>query len=171
MRPDKPVDLGDNYELWTGMFQSTILGQIPYVNIDIAHKAFPIQTNLIELIEVLHLNVDLAKPLGVIMKKALSDHLKGLDIGYNMPGARTMVFKFAGLTESAANQTFRMEDGKDITVEKYYSEKYKHRLSYPQMPCISNMRRSYFPLELCHVIGGQVNIFSSYVIVSKDKRV
>lgn len=162
MRPDKPVDLGDFYELWIGMFQSTILGRIPYVNVDIAHKAFPSRTDLIELIKQIgydhrsRRDVNLNQPLDFNVLNNLSNHLRGLDIGYIMPGgAGTKAYKFNSLTEPASTLKF-MLDNKETTVEKYFANR-GHALRFPKLPCISTSGKSFFPVELCYVIGGQVN--------------
>lgn len=163
MRPPNPVDLGDFYELWIGMFQSTILGRIPYVNVDIAHKAFPKRTELIELIKEVCYDhrqrrpVDLSRQLDYGAITNVTNHLKGLDIGYNLPGgAGTKSYKFARLTEPAERLTFS-HDGKEITVAQYFQSR-GHRLNFPNLPCISTVGRSYFPVELCFVIGGQVEL-------------
>lgn len=161
MRPEKQIDLGDFYEMWIGMFQSTILGRIPYVNVDVAHKAFPSRTELIDLIKKIgydfrtRRDVNLNAPLDYTVINNLTTHLKGLDIGYVMPGgAGTKAYKFARLTEPANKVKFTIE-GVETTVERYFQER-GHRLRYPQLPCISTAGKSFFPVELCYVIGGQV---------------
>lgn len=143
------------------MFQSTILGRIPYVNVDIAHKAFPSRTELIELIKTVgydhrsRRDVNLSAPLDYNVITNLSNHLRGLDIGYNMPGGTgTKAYKFARLTEPAATLKFPIE-GKETTVENYFAQR-GHRLKYPKLPCVSTVGKSFFPVELCYVIGGQV---------------
>lgn len=164
MRPDRPVDLGDFYELWIGMFQSTILGSIPYVNVDIAHKAFPRRTGLIELINELGRDFrtrsgpNLNAQLDYNVINNVTNHLKGLDIGYDMPGGGIKAYKFAGLTEPARKLTFKMDE-RDITVEKYFENR-GHRLKYPNLPCIKTVGKSFFPVELCFVIGGQVKLIA-----------
>lgn len=159
MRPSRPVDLGDFYELWIGMFQSTILGSIPYVNVDIAHKAFPSSISIIEIIknsssyrgDVVNLN----KPLDSAIINNVTTHLKGLDIGYNMPGGTGVkAYKFSRLTEPATKLKFSI-DNKETTVEQYFASR-NFQLKYPNLPCISTANKSFFPVELCHVIGGQV---------------
>lgn len=169
MRPPNPVDLGDFYELWIGMFQSTILGRIPYVNVDIAHKAFPKRTELLDLIKEAGYDhrsrrpVDLTRPLDFNAIQNVTNHLRGLDIGYNMPGgAGAKSYKFARLTEPASRLTFS-QDGRDITVAKYFENR-GHRLRYPDLPCIATVGRSFFPVELCFVIGGQVELTKEKIL-------
>lgn len=165
-KPTRKFDLGDFYELWSGIFQSTILGAIPYVNVDIAHKAFPMEIGIIDLITGIGLQnrdrrpADLNRELdGGVMSK-LRSHLKGLRIAYRMPGnvASTRVYKFADLEASAATFKF-LHENKQITVQQYFAMKYNCTIRYPHMPCIkvgNNLKSFTLPAELCSVVGGQV---------------
>lgn len=96
--PVQPYSLGDNYELWTGLFQSTILGARPYLNVDIAHKAFPSPMNVIEIIKSFR-NGDTSRALDNRTAEELRTHLKGLRITYATPGqaASTKCYKFMDL--------------------------------------------------------------------------
>lgn len=130
------------------------------MNVDIAHKAFPRRTELIELIKQIGYNfrerrdVNLNNELDYQTINNVTNHLKGLEIGYNMPGGGTRAYKFAGLTEAASKLKFSME-GKTVTVEQYFRSR-NHQLRYPNLPCVSTPNKTFFPVELCFVIGGQV---------------
>lgn len=161
MRPKNPVNLTGFFELWLGLFQSTILGRIPYVNVDISHKAFPTEATLIAVIEEVCADyrsrgrVNLNAALDYNATSNLTNHLRGLDIGYKMPGSGvTKAYKFHSLKDPASKQTFDL-DGKKVTVEQYFRSR-GHPLKYPHLPCISTMNNAFFPVEFCFVIGGQV---------------
>lgn len=159
----RPYDLGDNYELWGGIFQSTVLGSVPYVNVDVAHKAFPSPIKIIDLIKDLGRDQNLNGPLDNMVSSKMRAHLKGLQIRYVLPGneGSVMVRKFLDLDASAANCRFNHE-GTEVTVQSYYNTKYRYRIQYPNLPCIkvgSEIRSFSLPAELCSVQAGQVSLF------------
>lgn len=90
--------LGDFYELWLGLFQSVVLGNIPLLNVDVNHKAFPKRYNsLIDMFpdmqQDMRMNIDPNQPLDRFVVQALQKHLGGLEICYRGPGApRVSVF-------------------------------------------------------------------------------
>lgn len=43
------ISLGDGVELWHGFYQSAILGWKPYLNVDVAHKGFPSEMVVLDL--------------------------------------------------------------------------------------------------------------------------
>ncbi|XP_014218616.1 protein argonaute-4 isoform X2 [Copidosoma floridanum] len=47
----QPVYLGSGMDLWVGLFQSAVLGWKPFLNVDVAHKAFPKSQNVIDLMK------------------------------------------------------------------------------------------------------------------------
>lgn len=96
--------------------------------------------------------------------------MRGLDIGYNMPGGTgTKAYKFARLTDPAATLKFPI-DGKETTVENYFAKR-GHRLKYPNLPCVSTVGKSFFPVEMCYVIGGQVKsvAFAAKIILKNGR--
>ncbi|KAF8464244.1 Piwi domain-containing protein [Kalaharituber pfeilii] len=65
-----------------------------------------------------------------------------------------------GFTEQGANNTFFLRritkaDGsvteKKVSVANFFSETYKIRLQYPNLPCVKTKGNREVPLELCHV--------------------
>lgn len=158
------VDLGDFYELWTGLFQSTLLGSIPYVNVDIAHKAFPSQMRIVDIIRGLggrqgptNLNQEMDRYSLLDLEK----HLKGLRIGYNMPGAGVKSYKYLDLSKPAFQNVFE-SDGQKITVQEYYRRR-NAPLQFPKLPCLhvgSAIRNICLPVELCFILPGQVSAIS-----------
>lgn len=156
--PSNRYDLGDNYELWTGLYQATVLGSQPYLNVDIAHKAFPTQLNVID---VLDRNVDLRRDLQPRDRSALQSHLNGLMIQYTMPGheASTRSFKFLGLNPNSKTHKFKSDqDQKEYTIEQYFQTR-NVRIQYPLLPTLklgNAIKNITVPMEFCVVAGNQV---------------
>ena len=166
MCPTRRIDLGDFYELYTGLFQSTVLGMIPYVNVDVAHKAFPMAMRMMDIIkQIAESNsrggaADLSRQLDNFSLTKLRTHLKGLRIAYEMPNdpASKKVYKFADLAQPASKLVFKCE-GKDMTVQQYFLTR-KYKIIFPEMPCIkvgNAIKNICLPAELCSIQGGQVS--------------
>lgn len=161
----KPYDLGDFYELWTGLFQSTVLGHIPYVNVDVAHKAFPSAMRIIDLIKGMYANSrnargDINSPLDRNVSEQLQQHLRGLRIIYCLPGneASEKGYKFLGLANVPAEEIFQ-SDGQNISVSDYFASR-NCKLQYPNLPCLkvgSSLKSISLPIEWCRIPGGQVS--------------
>lgn len=170
MRPQNRFDLGDNYELWTGLYQSTVLGSQPYLNVDIAHKAFPMT---LSVIDVLDRNVDLKKDLSSRDRNALLSHLNGLMIEYTMPGnqASTRTYKFFGLNPNSKTHKFRSDqDKKEYTIEEYFRSR-GVTIKYPLLPTLklgNSVKNITVPMELCCVAGNQVRYFKTTKILSSS---
>ncbi|KAL4705598.1 hypothetical protein ACJJTC_004475 [Scirpophaga incertulas] len=47
-RPREAINLGEGLEMWTGLYQSAIFTSRPFINIDVAHKGFPIHQPLLQ---------------------------------------------------------------------------------------------------------------------------
>lgn len=161
-RPNKPFNLGDFYELWTGLFQSTVLGSIPYVNVDIAHKAFPQAMHVMDVIYSICQNrLNETTTLENWPANILLKHLKGLRIIYTMPGsdASKKCYKFLGLANSSRKEMF-LSDGQNISVYDYFQSR-NYTIRFPNLPCLkvgSSIRSISLPPELCSIPPGQVSI-------------
>lgn len=108
LRPSgKRFDLGDFFELWLGLFQSTVLGDVPYLNVDVSHKAFPrAYANLVDSVQDAGGYVN--NQLDPRLQDSLSTHLRGMDICYNMPGnAGRKMHKFIKLDAEPGGCFFR----------------------------------------------------------------
>lgn len=162
-------DLGDFYELWLGLFQSTVLGRVPYVNVDVAHKAFPTAMKLTAIVAGLYQNTrgargDLNTQLDRYVEQNLVCHLRGLRILYEVSGqaASKKSYKFLKLSVPPAREEFMQEDRK-TTVAAYFQSK-GIRLQYPNLPCVrvgNDVRKIALPMEFCSIPPGQVCI--SYI--------
>lgn len=173
MLPTRRYDLGDNYELWTGLYQSTVLGSRPYLNVDIAHKAFPSEKNIIDILSDMR-NVNLRSDLDSRARNELQSHLMGLQISYAMPGhdASRRSYKFLGFNTNA--NTFKFmndQEQREYTVADYFRSR-GCSLQYPLLPTLklgNAIKNITVPMEFCSVAGFQVIIFKN--ICSIDMKV
>lgn len=162
---DQILRLGSGMEMYYGFYQSAVIGWKPFLNIDVAHKAFPTRQNVIELIlELCELRLDhLQRPLDRQNEETVSRFLKTLKIQYeipNKPGTKRE-YRVNGLERSAQEAKFKTEKGTEMTVEKYFFKEKQISLKYPNMPCIwvGNKERVphiLLPAEFCIVVAGQV---------------
>lgn len=162
--PDRPLDLGDFYDMWTGLFQSTILGRIPYINVDVAHKAFPSPMHLLDIVRGINGNLRIADgnlntPLRPNVAAILERHLRGLRIIYELPGQDASIkgYKFMGLCETPDRELFE-SDGRRISVLAYFQSR-SRPIRFPLLPCIkvgNAVRNISLPMEFCRVPPGQV---------------
>lgn len=160
MRPSRKFDLGDNYELWTGLYQATVLGSRPYLNVDVAHKAFPSQDNVIDILANMR-NVDLKRPLQQQTQYALQSHLNGLMINYATPGndASRRSYKFLGFNPDARTFKFKSDqDNKQYTIVDYFRSRGVN-IQYPFLPTLklgNSVKNITVPMEFCSIAGNQV---------------
>lgn len=159
MRPSTKYDLGDNYELWTGLYQSTVLGSRPFLNVDIAHKAFPKEMPVLSILE--YNRVNLNSDLQHRDRFALQSHLNGLMIKYAMPGheASARNYKFFGFNQNSKMHKFRSDqDQKEYTIEQYFRSR-NVTIKYPNLPCLklgNAVKNITVPMEFCCIAGSQV---------------
>jgi eukaryotic translation initiation factor 2C len=162
---DQILDLGDGLELWYGFFQSAILGWKPFVNIDVAHKGFPKAKDVVDIImEVCKVSHgDLQRGLSFLQRTDFLTYIRGLKIDYMLPNVPNSkrTYNVNGVTKSAIEQSFKLDDGRMISVEQYFAREKKIKLMYPRLPClhVGSLKRPkpiYVPAELCHVTRGQV---------------
>lgn len=159
MVPSRRFDLGDSYELWTGLYQATVLGSRPYLNVDIAHKAFPSQIPVTEVLQ--NMKIDLRRELSPRDRNALQSHLNGLMINYSMPGhdASRRSYKFLGLNPNS--KTFKFKN--DQEQREYYLVDYFRSRGVsiqnqllPTLKLGNAIKNITVPLEFCEIAGNQV---------------
>nr|XP_026484149.1 protein argonaute-2-like isoform X1 [Vanessa tameamea] len=163
MRPKNPIDLFYGMEMWTGLFQSAIFTSRAFINIDVAHKAFPRYQSLIEAL-IKDFRLDPKKPLnqqrGV---DYFEQFIKGLRVVARIGGGEKIrEYICNGLVDPANRLTFPLNDpaeqGKTVTVEKYFEIDKKYRLRYPYLNCMwvgPKDKNIYYPMELLHISFGQ----------------
>lgn len=157
-KPTNPFDLGEGYEAWTGLFQAAILGEQPFLNVDIAHKSFPSSMTLIE-----YLKRENCDPNYEIDRRCLYNitaFLKNIDILYEPPpsfGAVAKRYRVLEIGQPAEQLKFRLDDGSQMTVVEYFKSK-GCRLQYPKLNCLkvgSTVRSIALPMEFCSIVEGQ----------------
>lgn len=141
--------LGDNYELLIGLFQSFVMGERPFLNVDVSHKAFPSHANNLGDVYDYYTNQQ---------GKDLRTILDGLTLVYASPMTKERKsFKFNAVRRSAKQERFRDANNKEWTVENYFKSK-GIILEYPGDPCIHVGPRNQnmlIPMEFLSIPPGQ----------------
>uniref|UniRef100_A0A1A9WFG9 Piwi domain-containing protein n=1 Tax=Glossina brevipalpis TaxID=37001 RepID=A0A1A9WFG9_9MUSC len=158
-KPDELYDLGEGYEMYTGIYQAAILGEVPLLNVDISHKSFPKSQTIIQYLK--ECDIDTSRTIeDYRMKKIITQFLKGMDIVYTPPpnfGAMPRKYKVLDIGNAPAKITFTLDDGKKMTVKDYFASK-GCTLQYPFLNCItvgSAIRQISLPMEFCSVAEDQ----------------
>ncbi|XP_041449381.1 protein argonaute-2 isoform X3 [Drosophila obscura] len=158
--PGNACNLGDGYEALVGLYQTFVLGDRPFVNVDISHKSFPMAMSIIDYIER-YQRQRIDKSTNLDYKRYdIESFLKGINIIYEPPacfGSAPRVFKVNGLSKvSASSQIFDL-DGKKTTVAEYYKSR-EYNLKFPNLLCLHvgpPLKYIYLPIELCRIEDGQ----------------
>ncbi|CAD6208455.1 GSCOCT00014004001.2-RA-CDS [Cotesia congregata] len=160
-------DLTDGMELWVGMFQSAVLGWKPYFNVDVAHKAFPKNINVIDAMKDLcgdrygPLQGPLTTDLVERNKDKIFKFLKGLKVVFQLPNKPTTrrTVGVNGLDKPADKAVFSLDNGQQTTVATYFAGSKGYRLQRPDLPCLwvgSRNKHVLLPPELCTIAAGLV---------------
>lgn len=159
--------LGDFYELWLGLFQSTVLGSVPFLNVDVNHKAFPKRyASLVDLLkdmeQDLRMKINPNQPLERNVVTALSRHLSGLEICYQKPSDKPMIYKFMKIVDAPGKVEFELENGQRKTILQYFQETYgSNSIKFVNLSCIklgNTVKNITIPMELCYIPDSQVNL-------------
>lgn len=135
----------DNYELYIGLYQSFVMGERPFLNVDVAHKAFPSAAS--DLIPLLN------------QYRNFDEILSGLNLVYTSPMTQEKrMYKFNGIRGSADREMFNDDsDGRRKSIVQYFQEK-GYRVKHPNLPCLHigpPNRNILIPIELLSLPGGQ----------------
>ncbi|XP_048517854.1 protein argonaute-2 isoform X10 [Dendroctonus ponderosae] len=161
------IELGEGMEMYHGFFQSAIRGWKPFLNVDVAHKAFPKSLNVIDsFVEVLStfrykfVPENLSR-LDRMQQETLTKFVKSLRVSCMIPNAPSSRknYKVNGLEGSSRNSVFKFNNVQ-MSVEEYFLKTKNYRLKYPQYPTlwVGNPQRAdkiLLPIELCTIIEGQ----------------
>lgn len=153
------VKLGEGMGMYVGFYLSSILGWKPYLNVDVAHKAFPLNISVEELFyELFKKGMNQYEDRD---KRALEKHLRSLKIDYCLPGHSGSKRKFTvnGLETCAARAEFIKDDKSRTTVDRYYQTDKHYRIKYPNFPTLwvgSKNKKILVPAELCTIVKDQV---------------
>ncbi|KAH8330052.1 hypothetical protein KR067_002477, partial [Drosophila pandora] len=159
--PGQRRELEDGYEALVGLYQAFMLGDKPFLNVDISHKSFPIAMPVLEYLERFGLKQRINASTSLDQsRRFIEPFLKGINIVYTPPtsfGTASRVYKVNGLSAYPANkQTFVLE-GKTLTVSDYFKSR-NYVLKYPSLQCLHvgpPVKNIYVPVELCHIEAGQ----------------
>ncbi|XP_037886193.1 LOW QUALITY PROTEIN: protein argonaute-2-like [Glossina fuscipes] len=109
-KPDEYYDWGDGYEMYTGIYQAAILGEVPLLNVDISHKSFPKPQSLVQCLKYYKIDPRYTMADGRI-KKFIQQFLKAIYITYYMPppsfGALPKIYKVLDIDDAPARITTR----------------------------------------------------------------
>ncbi|SPP87304.1 blast:Protein argonaute-2 [Drosophila guanche] len=157
----KAINLGDGYEALVGLYQSVVLGDRPFVNVDVCHKSFPFASTVVEYIERYH-GERVENHTNIELKRLdIETFLKGIKIVYKSPPSFARpptIFMVLGLTKLPANRLSFDKEGQQMTVEKYFASR-EYNLKYPNLPCLhvgSPTANIFLPMELCSIEEGQL---------------
>ncbi|XP_037721027.1 protein argonaute-2 isoform X3 [Drosophila subpulchrella] len=159
--PGQRRELDDGYEALVGLYQAVMLGDKPFLNVDISHKSFPIAMSVIEYLERYGLKTKINNTTNLDQsRRYIEPYLKGINVVYTPPqsfATAPRVYKVNGLSRSpAASQTFEQE-GKMITIVDYFKSR-NFKLQFPQLHCLHvgpPMKNILLPIELCAIEAGQ----------------
>lgn len=159
--PGKRRELEDGYEALVGLYQAFILGDKPFLNVDISHKSFPIAMPVLEYLEKFGLRQKINANTNLDQsRRFIEPFLKGINVVYTPPtsfGTNSRAYKVNGLSAyPASRQTFVLE-GKSLSVSDYFKSR-NYALKYPQLQCLHvgpPAKNIFVPIELCHIEGGQ----------------
>nr|AJF15705.1 argonaute-2 [Agrilus planipennis] len=162
--PQGPIiQLGDGMEMYNGFYQSAVLGWKPFLNVDVAHKAFPQRLDGINLLmDLLKCSErDLQGPLRPFDIEVVDKFLRTLKVQYLIPTqpASRRVMRVNAVDQPADKAMFN-HDNERMTVKDYFTRIKGYRLRYPHLPCLwvgskSRSDKILLPIELCTVMEGQ----------------
>ncbi|KAI7905151.1 Piwi domain-containing protein [Cokeromyces recurvatus] len=158
--PNDKRSLPNGAEVWQGYYQSarpTVEKMM--INLDVSATAFYEPGSLPEVItKILGRRSidDFRRGMSVYDIKKLGKILKLLKIRVTHRGEHNRNYTICSLTPTSADQTkFVYDDGDEISVAAYFSQRYNKRLHYPFLPCVVVGKNSFFPMEVCVVVQGQ----------------
>lgn len=159
--------LGGGREVWFGFHQSVRPSQWKMsLNIDVSatafYKAQPVVEYLCEVLDIHDIN-EHKKPLTDSQRVKFTKETKGLKIEITHCGSMRRKYRVCNVTRRPAQlQSFplQLENGQTVecTVAKYFLDKYKMKLRYPNLPCLQvgqEHKHTYLPLEVCNIVAGQ----------------
>lgn len=132
-------------EMYHGFYQSAIRGWKPFLNVDVAHKAFPKNIGVIDaLCDVLSSGYnrfnreDLNVPLKRWDEEAFSKYIKQLRVIYEIPGQPSSKrgYRVNGLDQPAIRKQFTLDGGQTTTIDQYFQRQKRYKLRYPNLPTL-----------------------------------
>ncbi|XP_052848365.1 protein argonaute-2 isoform X3 [Drosophila gunungcola] len=159
--PGQRRELDDGYEALVGLYQAFMLGDRPFLNVDISHKSFPIAMPVIEYLERYGLKARINNSTNLDQsRRYIEPFLRGINVVYKPPQAfatAARVYKVNGLSRSPASRETFEHDGKQITIVNYFKSR-NYNLQFPELHCLHvgpPMKNILVPIELCSIEEGQ----------------
>ncbi|KMY99771.1 protein argonaute-2 isoform X2 [Drosophila simulans] len=159
--PGESYDLKDGYEALVGLYQAFMLGDRPFLNVDISHKSFPMPIPMIQYLEEFSLNGKINNTTNLeYSRRFLEPFLRGINVVYTPPKSfqsAPRVYRVNGLSRAPANSEVFEHDGKKVTIASYFHSR-NYPLKYPQLHCLnvgSSVKSVMLPIELCSIEEGQ----------------
>ncbi|KAJ6517494.1 argonaute-like protein [Mycena vitilis] len=178
-------ELGSGIVLWRGYFQSLrpAVNRL-LVNIDVSSGAMYRAGTLIEVC-CAYLGLPTSAP-GLMSQLRTSEHVRQrlvrfiVDVRVEWKRIGTQQDKITrtvkGVSRAGADQeTFKLRDGRQMTVAKYFLETAGEPLKYPSLQCvqvgnIESGRGALLPFELCRVVAGQPLRVGFPMALDRDRR-
>lgn len=160
-KPKQFFDLKDGYEMWTGLFQAPILGEEPFLNVDVSHKSFPVECTVLNYLKHNYHIENLNRDLDFRIAEGLGNYLKSMSVVYEPPASFNSFpksYKVNCITKQSASRLyFKNNLNIDISVAEYF-ELRGYPLRYPNLNCVhvgALAKTNYIPIELLRVPPGQ----------------
>uniref|UniRef100_A0ABD2W897 Uncharacterized protein n=1 Tax=Trichogramma kaykai TaxID=54128 RepID=A0ABD2W897_9HYME len=154
--------LGAGLELWLGLFQSAIIGWKPYLNIDIAHKGFFMQQNLLDLVTTIcrehyNRNDNRYRPSKNDIKYCtdLAMGLRHVRVTLQIGDEKRSKQCIQTLLKESAYEYMFDHAGHQISVYDYFLNFKNYRIKNPDLPLVMLGKTSAVPLEVCYIEFGQ----------------
>ena len=153
------IDIGGGAYLWVGTFTSVRLGWKPMLNVDVPNKVGCEESSVIEFIEnILKSNRGYHHSHILLNDKThrdtVDDKMKDLRIHYSRPNGYKRNYRVIKLMPAANKLKVKLGSGEECTIEKYFMDKYKYQLKFPDYRCIHVGKKDdkiYLPIELCRI--------------------
>ena len=151
------IDIGGGASLWVGTFTSVRLGWEPMLNVDVANKIGVDEGSVAEfLAKVLRSNREYT-PSQILLNEtrhcaAVDIKIKGLKVRYSRPDGYKRDYRAIKMMPASRQLKMEQENGEECTIEKYFNDKYRYQLKFPNYPCIhvgNPEKKVYLPIELC----------------------
>ncbi|KAI9243621.1 Piwi domain-containing protein [Phascolomyces articulosus] len=158
--PNDSRALSGGLEVWQGFYQSARpgVGKM-YINLDVSATAFYEGGRLPDLaVKIIGRRTidDLRRGLTDRDRIKLEKAIKNLQIQIVHRGEKKFKYKITKLTPSTVERTkFKDQEGKEMTVSQYFTQRYGMRLSYPFLPCVVVKKDMFLPMEVCEIVPGQ----------------
>lgn len=157
-RPEMISKISSGAEVWSGYFLSMRPCKEGLVlNCDTAATAFYQPLNLVNFAAECVRQSSVAR-LGNRDIESIEEQLHNVMIKVTHRAGLRKKFKIICLTKaSARNIVFETPEGK-VSVAQYFSDRYKHQLRFPEMPCVQVApaeKKIFLPMEVCEIVAGQ----------------